>query len=190
MRIAHFRHAFLLTCLACAAQVHGQAEPPPAHARAKLICDTSAIVAGKPFTLAVAFEMDPGWHLYWKDPGDSGMPPSVKWTLPDGFVAGKLQFPKPEILKTPAGVNYVYEKSFALLVTITPPAELGAGQTIDIKAAIKWLECTLEQCLPAKQSAELSVETGTEAQPANEAQFVEWRAAVKAGEHFDPTKAE
>lgn len=174
----------------CAFSLGQDEKPAPAHARVKLVSDTSTIVAGQPFTVAMVFDIDKDWHLYWKDPGDSGMPPKVKWTLPEGFAAGELQFPKPEILKTPAGVNYVHEKELALLVTITPPKELKPGQTISLKADLKWLECTTEVCLPAKQSAQLDVTTGTEAKPADETRFVEWRAAVKAGEQFDPAKTD
>jgi thiol:disulfide interchange protein DsbD len=162
----------------------------PARARAELASSVSTIAPGSPFTVAIAFDIDPDWHLYWKDPGDSGMPPSVKWKLPEGFTAGQLRFPKPEVLQTTAGTNYVYHNQFALLVTITPPADLKPGQTLELAADIKWLECDAEVCLPAKQSASISVTSGDRAAPANAEKFAEWEKAVKAGEGFDPKKPE
>lgn len=162
----------------------------PARARAELVSSASTIAAGTPFTVAIAFDVDQDWHLYWKDPGDSGMPPSVKWRLPEGFQAGELQFPKPETLKTSAGVNYIHEKQFALLVTITPPADLKAGQTLELAGDLQWLECDADICLPAKQSVKLSVMTGDRPAPANKERFEVWEAAVEAGRGYDPKKAE
>lgn len=157
-----------------------------AHARATLVSDTSTVVAGQPFTVAITFAIDPGWHLYWKDSGDSGLPPSVKWKLPEGFTAGELQFPSPKVLKTPAGVNYVYEEKLTLLATLTPPPTLKAGERYEIAAAVKWLECDEDTCLPAKQDGALSVTAGTQATPQHEAEFAAWKAAAKEGESYRP----
>lgn len=156
------------------------------HAQAALLSDTSTIVAGQSFTVAITFTIDPGWHLYWKDPGDSGLPPSVKWKLPEGFTAGELQFPSPQVLKSPAGVNYIYEENLTLLVTITPPKTLKEGERFEIAAALKWLECDEDRCLPAKQDGSLSVTAGTQATPQHEADFAAWIKAAKEGESYQP----
>ncbi len=165
------------------------AEAAP-HARPQLLASQTAIVAGKPFVVAIDFELDPSWHVYWKDPGDSGMPPSVMWTLPPGFTAGELRFPAPKVLKTSAGVNYVYADRVALLATITPPAELKTGDTYNVKADVKWLECDVNVCLPGKQSLGTSVVAADQASPNEPEKFAQWEAAVKAGEGFDPKKSE
>jgi DsbC/DsbD-like thiol-disulfide interchange protein len=170
------------------ATAFAQQQPKRAHARAELVSSVSTIVAGQPFTVALSFDVDPDWHLYWKDPGESGMPPSVKWTLPEGFTAGPLQFPKPEVLQTSAGTNYVHEKQFALLVTITPPATLKPGERVELSGNVSWLECDAEVCLPAKQSVSASVTTGDRAEPVNAERFAKWEEAVKAGEGYDPKK--
>lgn len=157
-----------------------------AHARATLVSETATVVAGQPFLVAISFEIDPKWHLYWKDPGDSGLPPSVKWTLPEGFRAGELQFPTPKVHHTPAGTNYIYEDRVALLVTITPPEKLKDGEKFELVANLKWLECTEEICVPAKQSATTGVVVGAEVSPQHTTQFLAWKTAVKEGESFTP----
>lgn len=164
----------------------GAAAPEP-HARVSLKVDTDAVTAGKPFTVAVVFEMDPGWHIYYKDPGESGMPPEVKWTLPTGMGAGELQFPKPEVLKTPAGTNFVYHDEVWLLATITPGEGFKPDGSTQISADIKWLECDADLCLPGKGKA--SVKVGEAIPPAQLKQFESWRAKVKEAESFDPAAA-
>ena len=79
---------------------------PPAGAQAvydartevELVSGVDAVVAGEPFELAVRMKTDPGWHVYWKNPGDSGLPVSVRWDLPEGFKAGDVHWPVPERL--------------------------------------------------------------------------------------------
>lgn len=163
--------------------------PTKHHARVQMLADSKSIVPGQPFTVALLFRIEPKWHLYWKDPGDSGLPPSVKWKLPAGFTAGELQFPKPEVLKTKAGTNYVYHDQVALLVQVTPDASLRLGETLTLEAEVKWLECTEEMCLPARQDVSAPLTVSTAAQPNEEGQFAGWRAKVKEGETFDPKTA-
>jgi DsbC/DsbD-like thiol-disulfide interchange protein len=158
----------------------------PAHAQVALRADTSTIVPGQAFTVAVAFKLDPTWHVYYKDPGESGMPPEIKWILPPGLTAGELQFPKPEVLKTPAGTNFVYHDEVWLLVTMTPGSDFKAGSAIEILADAKWLECDAERCLPGKQKASLSVAVADRVTPTDQQQFESWRAKVKEAESFDP----
>src|ERR1700728_141868 len=97
------------------------------HVQADLLSDVSAVQPGKPFWLGVRLKVDPGWHVYWKNPGDSGLPTRVKFSLPDGFTADALQFPAPQRLVLPGGiVCFGYENSVMLLAKITPPENLPA----------------------------------------------------------------
>lgn len=192
----------LATCLAAATIAVAQDAPvapdaaastqPAArrhHARAELVAEGQSIVAGQPFTVAVVFRMDPQWHVYWKDPGDSGMPPSVKWTLPPGYTAGEFQYPTPKVLKGPAGTNYVYEDEVALLVEITPPATAKVGDAVPLVGDLRWLECDADVCLPARGRVTTSVTVAHTVEPKDAAQFQSWRDKVKAGQDFDPKKA-
>ncbi|MGB0344628.1 MAG: protein-disulfide reductase DsbD domain-containing protein, partial [Coraliomargarita sp.] len=66
------------------------------HATVELLADVSEIVPGETFHLGLRYELEPHWHVYWKNPGASGLPPEVEWTLPEGFEAGTMAFPAPE----------------------------------------------------------------------------------------------
>ena len=68
------------------------AAPAPASAlvRVELLSETRSIVAGRTFWVALRQEITPGWHTYWKNPGDSGEPPRLEWALPAGFTAGEI----------------------------------------------------------------------------------------------------
>lgn len=179
----------LLSLLLLRGESDAQSTPPPAHARATLVSESSTIVPNQPFTVAIVFKLDPSWHVYFKHPGDSGLPPSVKWTLPEGLTAGELQFPKPEVLKTPAGTNYVYHDEVALLVTMTPGKDFTIGRAVEIKAALKWLECDADSCVPQRQNASVTLTADERMKKTDTDQFDDWRAKVKAGESFDPAAA-
>ena len=130
-------------------------DDPNPNSTARLISEVSSIQPAAPFTVAVRFELDPGWHNYWENPGDSGLPTTIEWTLPEGFEAGDIQWPIPERIVAYPLVDYGYSEEVTLLVEITPPPELNAGTSITLDAFVDWLICETI-CLPAY--AELSVE--------------------------------
>src|SRR5262245_58840073 len=88
-----------LVLLAFFGTAFGQFEFAPAgkseQVKASLVANTTAVVPGKPFTVLVQLKMLDGWHVYWQYGGDSGLPPSAKWQLPEGFTAGPIQWPLP-----------------------------------------------------------------------------------------------
>ncbi len=132
-----------------------QNRDPSPNSEARLISEVSSIQAGTPFTVAVHFQLEPGWHNYWQNAGDSGLPTTIEWTLPTGFEAGEIQWPAPERIVAYPLVDYGYSHEVTLLVEITPPGDLEAGSDVALEAFVDWLICeTL--CLPAY--AELSLE--------------------------------
>ena len=72
---------------------------------ARLISSHSTIKAGEPFTIGLQFNIDPTWHTYWSNPGETGLPTSLKLDLPSGFTAGELQFPVPKKFITDYGFD-------------------------------------------------------------------------------------
>ena len=130
-------------------------DDPNPNSNAWLISEMASIQPGTPFTVAVHFELDPGWHNYWENPGDSGLPTTIEWTLPQGFEAGDIIWPVPERIAYYPLVDYGYHDEVSLLVEITPTAELDAGGSITLDAFVDWLICETI-CLPAY--AELSLE--------------------------------
>jgi thiol:disulfide interchange protein DsbD len=126
------------------------------HSEATLVAEHLAIRPGTPFTVALRLRMEPHWHSYWRNPGDSGLPTTIKWKLPAGFKASEIQWPSPQRIDTPPLVSYAYENEVWLLSTITPPATLPIGKNITLKAQAEWLICK-EECLPASANLTLSL---------------------------------
>jgi thiol:disulfide interchange protein DsbD len=139
-----------------------QGEDTSPHSDAWIVPEVTSIQPGTPFTVAIRFEMEPGWHNYWRNAGDSGLPTTVEWDLPPGFAAGEIQWPFPERIVVYPLVDYGYSEEVALLVEVSPPADLRTGSTATLAARVDWLICE-RICLPA--SAELEVEIPVEARP-------------------------
>jgi DsbC/DsbD-like thiol-disulfide interchange protein len=145
---------------------------------ATLLADVSAIQPGKPFNIGVLFKIEPGWHIYWKNPGDSGLATKVKLDLPPGFTAGDVQYPIPTKLDLPGNiVNYAYENEVMLIVPITPPKDLAVGSPVTITANAKWLVCN-DVCLPGSGKLSASLKSESEAVADNTSLFEQWHAAL------------
>ncbi|MGD0768194.1 MAG: protein-disulfide reductase DsbD domain-containing protein [Tepidisphaeraceae bacterium] len=164
----------LYFCVAALVSSLTAAQAPAAHVRAELLADVSAVQPGKPFWLGVRLSIDPGWHVYWKNPGDAGLPTRVTFTLPDGFTAGLLQFPTPRRFVQPGNiVAFGYEDSVMLLTKITPPPNLPADFQGRFQAAVSWLVCS-DVCIPGKATASLALGSSTSPAPANRELFDDW----------------
>ena len=150
------------------------AEPGNDKVQTETISDTTAIVPGKPFTLGFKFTIEPKWHIYWKNPGDSGLPTNIKLQLPDGFTAGEVMFPAPSRLALPGDIlNYAYENQVMLMVTITPPKTLSPGTTVTLPAKASWLVCQ-DECLPGQADVSIELPVAETSAPANADVFKQW----------------
>jgi len=130
--------------------------------RARLVAQNTAFARGKTNWLAVRLTMKPGWHTYWRNPGDSGLATSVKWTLPRGVSAGPIVWPQPDrfIARTIAG--YGYSGEVALLTGVKVPATLASG-TLRIDGVVSWLACA-STCIPGSQKLTIALPV-SEARP-------------------------
>ena len=80
------------------------------HLRVKLAVAEEALYAGlQPNDVGVYFSLEPGWHIYWMNPGDAGEPPHFHWTLPKGVTASAVQFPVPERIALGSMADYGYK---------------------------------------------------------------------------------
>lgn len=129
---------------------------------------------GDSVDLAIVMRPAPGWHGYWLNPGDAGLPMQVKWHLPDGFSVGPLRYPVPTRLKIAGLMNFVYERDYAVLTKLKVPAN--ASGSIPIRADARWLACTDKICVP--ESGELSLDLPAGTGTPNRAQFDQWRQAL------------
>ena len=130
----------------------------PQHAQLSLI---STQVSGAPDTskwIGLRFQLEPGWHIYWTNPGDSGEPPKVTWHLPEGVKAGDLQFPTPRRIRDHGLMDYGYEGQVVLLSKLTIPAS-SASKKGEIGADVRYLACR-EVCVPGKAQLSLAPSSG------------------------------
>jgi len=118
-----------------------------AHVEAELVAAKTALVPGEPITVALRLAMEKGWHTYWQNPGDSGLPTTLAWKLPPGIEAGPIEWPAPRELPVGPLVNYGYEGEVLLLVEVKPQRMLPVGNTVVLAARADWLVCK-EVCIP------------------------------------------
>lgn len=142
-----------LACTALAA-ARPQGPPPqrpePPKVRVSLVSELDALRGGEEFLVGLRMKMAPHWHIYWKNPGDSGIPTRATLDAPEGFEVGPLLFPGPERFELPGGiVNFGYEGETVLFWRVTAPEELGDATRFTFEAHAEWLVCK-EICLPGE----------------------------------------
>jgi len=119
--------------------------------RAELMAQApDGVESGKTVWLGLEIRHQPEWHTYWKNPGDSGLPTVLEWTLPPGVLAGDIAWPLPKKIALARLINYGYEGTVLLPVplTITPdfkPSLLSPDLVVKLKAS--WLVCR-QECIP------------------------------------------
>jgi DsbC/DsbD-like thiol-disulfide interchange protein len=126
------------------------------HARVELLSQSNAVAPNQKIWLGVHFSLEKDWHIYWRNPGDSGQPPVFRWQLPPGFVAGGVEWPRPQKLKHSSVADYGYEDAAMLLVPVLVPGNLQSGSKAEITLHAKWLICR-EICLPDQALLHLSL---------------------------------
>ena len=134
----------------------------------ELIAETTVVVPGERFNVALDFRLEPHWHLYWKNPGASGLPVEVEWQLPAGLSAGEIQWPAPERIELGGLMNYGYEDAVTLIVPLEAAQDFELGSAVPIKAEVSWLACE-EFCMPGDASLSLALTAGAEAVKSGEA---------------------
>lgn len=130
--------------------------------------------AGGEVELAIHMRPAAGWHGYWVNPGDAGLPMDVQWQLPKGFAVGPLRYPVPTRLEITNLMNYVFERDYAVLALLKVPS--GARGVIPVRAHAHWLACTDKVCVP--EQGDLSVDIPVGSGTPNRAQFDAWRQAL------------
>jgi thiol:disulfide interchange protein/DsbC/DsbD-like thiol-disulfide interchange protein len=155
------------------------AEPPRRQAdqkvRAELVSEVASVEPGRPFWVALRQRIAPGWHTYWRNPGDTGEPVQIAWSLPAGAAASEIAWPVPERIATGPATSYGFTGEVLLPVEITPPATLVAGGTMALRATASWLVCEKE-CIPEEATVALDLPVAA-GPPARDGK---WGAALEA----------
>ena len=131
------------------------------HTRAKLILNADTFYpdpGGRPVAL-VDLKMDPGWHTYWKNPGDAGSPTKIEWQLPPGITVVDSGWPVPKKLPPAEVTTYGYEDEVVLPTVLEIASNTPPGQFI-LKAHVSWLECK-ESCIPASADVQATLKVAS-----------------------------
>lgn len=126
------------------------------HVRVQLMVLPQGLNLGEAADAGLYFKIEPGWHVYWKNAGDAGLPPRVQWTLPEGVAAGALQFPAPKRLPLGPLMDFGYEDEvlFPLKLNVAKTAKVGSAL---LHANVNWLVCQ-SSCIPGRAELEISRE--------------------------------
>jgi thiol:disulfide interchange protein DsbD len=134
------------------------------HIQVSLLSEQVNLVPGTQVMVGVLFEPDPQWHTYWRNPGDSGEAPTIKWQAQSqaslGF--GEIQWPLPQAIPVAHLVNYGYDGHNLLMVPVDVPEEITLGQNLEIIADISWLVCK-EDCIPGWATLKIELPVASEA---------------------------
>ncbi len=159
-----------------------------AKGHAELVFSTATAKPGETVWAGVHLKLDPGWHTYWLNPGDSGQEATIEWVLPPGIKAGSIQWPIPDKLNSEGLITYVYHDEVLLLV----PLEIGTGTakgSLPIKANVRWLECE-KSCLPARGTVEGALVVGDQSQASPAKEIIEqWKSRLPTSEKTTATVA-
>jgi len=117
------------------------------HIQVELLAESNEARPGTDLRVGLRLLPDPGWHTYWKNPGDSGLATSIEWTLPEGVTASEIAWPYPDAIPFAHLINYGYDGEHLLPVTLSIPDDLALDQPLRLEARADWLVCE-EICIP------------------------------------------
>lgn len=152
---------------------------------ATLLSSRDAVAPGERFQIALVQKIAPGWHTYWRNPGDSGEATQISWTLSQGATAGAIQWPAPKAIPVEPLVNFGFEGTVLLPVEIAVPQDAKPGERLTLKGDATWLVCE-KICIPEEGAFTLDLPVAAEAivDEAAQARIEAARAALPAPAGF------
>ena len=115
----------------------------------------NSIIAGQEFSILLTAEIEPGWHIYWKNPGDAGLPTRFNWELPAGINLKNIEWQNPEIIPFGEFSNIGYENTARFIITFSSSGEMKPGD-YKLKCHISWLICK-EKCISDSRDIETDI---------------------------------
>lgn len=175
---------FLVASLALAGAARAVDVVTTSRVEARLVAERDGIpAAGGTISLGLLQVMQPEWHTYWRNPGESGEPTTMAWTLPPGFAASDIRWPHPERIPYGELANYGYSGRILLPVDITVPAGLQPGTTVTLRVEANWLTCK-DICVPESGTLELTLPV-VDGEPSTNAN---WQADFAHARASEPVK--
>ncbi|MBA2677662.1 MAG: hypothetical protein H0U76_04600, partial [Ktedonobacteraceae bacterium] len=152
-------HAILPTCILLFLFLSTQALSLPvrtSHLSVELVTETASVSPNQDFLAGLNFSLDKGWHIYWINSGDAGLPPRIEWQLPLGITAGDLQFPTPQRLPLGPLMDYGYQDHVLLPIPMHVEAAIRPGSTAVLRGHLHFLVCS-NVCIPGQAELERTV---------------------------------
>ena len=156
--ISRFWLACLMLSTVFGVVAPAQAEPADSgHALVELVADHSEVAPGQTIRAALVLELDPHWHVYWKNPGDSGLPSEILWQETSETAIGDFQWPAPHPQPLEGLMNYGYEDELILPFEVTIP-ETASGD-VTLAGTASFLICE-DICIPEDAPVYLNLAVG------------------------------
>lgn len=121
-----------------------------------LYADRAGFVPGETTRFALRQDVREGWHVFWINPGDAGLPLALDWTLPGGFQAGDILHPAPEYIPVGPLASYAHEGAPVFLTQVTVPADARIGDVVSVSINASWQACE-DICVPEETRYEFSL---------------------------------
>ena len=161
---------FLLSVLAA-----GDDPKPRPRVQFEAAATVASVAAGSTFEVVCTLTVPPKWHIYWKDPGSSGMATRVRVQAPPGFKVGRVRYPAPVTMHDPAGPVNALDGHVRCAVPLTAPMTLPVSGEVVIEVEADWLVCQ-KACFLGDGKATLRVPVTAQPGPATAA--AAWATAL------------
>ncbi|MEP3889039.1 MAG: thioredoxin family protein [Hellea sp.] len=148
---------------------------------ASIVSSHDSVAPGQEFYIALRTELDDHWHTYWRNPGDSGEPVQIDWTLPEGVTAGAIHWPLPRPIPTGPIVNYGFEGTPLFPVKFTVSKDVEPGSVITVISDFYYLVCK-DVCIPEQGKVSLPIAVGESIED------IGWRTEIDAALAASPKR--
>lgn len=119
--------------------------------------DVLKVAPGHEFHLAVKFSIPKPWHIYWKYPGEAGLPTAVKVSSDSDVILSSVLYPVPtEFIQPGKLTGYGYDKDVTLIIPARAGDNLNPGSSINLKGSVSWLACS-DICIPGSKKLSVNV---------------------------------
>ncbi len=122
----------------------------------RLVSNVKAIGPSQRFFIGIHQKMLPGYHTYWKNAGTVGLPTSVEWDLPEGWSAGEINWPVPQVTRMAVYDVWGYEEEVLLPIQFTPPDILSSDKPVVLKGRVTWM-CCGKICRPGTREFQITL---------------------------------
>lgn len=150
--------------------------------RARAVADVSSVEPGGVARVGVRLAIEPHWHVYWRSPGETGLPTTLELRAPEGWTVGETRHPRPLRFEDSGIVSFGYENEVIVYAEVRAPAGGGAGgETVSFGVTSSWLVCAEDgSCIPGDFEGEIEITLGERAASQDAALVERFAATVPA----------